>query len=137
VVCAPSREILPHIFGNDSLRRIKTARVETFQYATLTAQRSAISDINPFNPAELVNLVSGTNEIFGAYVTDTFSPNTLLHITAAARYNRSIETLNGYSLDTDVGDFGDGFDEPNPLFGNHTFVRVNPSLGFTVTPTMT
>src|SRR5262249_14135613 len=44
------------------------------------------------------------------------------------------ETLFGYSLNTDVGDFDDGFNEPQPLAADHTFTRVNPSIGFTVTP---
>ena len=48
---------------------------------------------------------------------------------------RNTETLNGYSVDTDVGDVGAGFDEPSPLAGDHTFSRVNPSIGFTFTPT--
>ena len=51
------------------------------------------------------------------------------------RYNSNTETLDGYSVDTDVGDVGSGFDAaPAPLSGDHTFSRVNPSFGFTVTP---
>ncbi len=107
---------------------------QTFQYATLTPQRTAISNVNPFNPAEIVNSLSGGNKIFGVYFTDTYSPNDLLHFTAAARYNRNTETLNGYSVDTDIGDFGDDFNEPDELIEDHTYSRVNPSFGFTVTP---
>ncbi len=107
---------------------------QSFQYATLTAARTAISNANPFNPAATVNSLSGANKIFGIYVTDTFSPSTLLHLTAAARYNRNTLTLNGFSLDTDVGDFGSGFGTADTLIENHTYTRVNPSLGFTVTP---
>jgi outer membrane receptor protein involved in Fe transport len=108
--------------------------VQSFQYATLTPQRTAISNVNPFNPAETVNSLSGGNKILGIYITDTFSPNTLLHITAAARYNRNTLTLNGLSVDTDVGDFGGGFNTAEILLENHTYTRINPSLGFTVTP---
>jgi outer membrane receptor protein involved in Fe transport len=61
----------------------------------------------------------------------------LLHVTLAARYNRSTESLDGYSVDTDVGDAGAGFDQASPLTGDHTFTRLNPALGFTVTPTDT
>jgi outer membrane receptor protein involved in Fe transport len=107
---------------------------QTFQYATLTPERTAISNINPFNPAQTVNSLSGGNKIFGLYFTDTYSPNDLWHFTAAARYNRTTLTLNGFSLDTDVGDFGEGFDEADQLVENHTYTRVNPSFGFTVTP---
>jgi outer membrane receptor protein involved in Fe transport len=107
---------------------------QNFQYATLTPERTAVSNVNPFNPAETVNSLSGSNKIFGIYVTDTFSPNSLLHFTASARYNRNTEVLNGYSVDTDIGDFGDSFNQANALVENHTYSRVNPAFGFTVTP---
>jgi len=68
------------------------------------------------------------------YATDTLSPNALLHLTLSVRYNRSTETLDGYSVDHDVGDFGAGFGATHPLSGDHTFSRLNPSFGFTVTP---
>jgi outer membrane receptor protein involved in Fe transport len=108
---------------------------QTFQYATLTPDRSAISNINPGNPAVTVNALGGVNEILGVYLTDTLSPSSLLHFTASVRYNRSHETLNGFSVDTDVGDAGDGFNEPVPLSGDHVFIHVNPAFGFTMTPT--
>jgi outer membrane receptor protein involved in Fe transport len=107
---------------------------QTFQYATLTPERTAISNMNPGNPAVTVNSLSGVNEILGIYLTDTFSPSSLLHFTGSIRYNRSHETLNGFSVDTDVGDAGDGFNEPIDLLEDHVFVRVNPAFGFTVTP---
>jgi outer membrane receptor protein involved in Fe transport len=107
---------------------------QNFQYATLTPERTAVSNVNPFNPAETVNSLSGSNKIFGIYATDTFSPNSLLHFTASARYNRNTEVLNGYSVDTDIGDFGDSFNQANALIENHTYSRVNPAFGFTVTP---
>jgi outer membrane receptor protein involved in Fe transport len=69
------------------------------------------------------------------YLTDTISPSKLLHFTASARYNSNTETLNGYSVDTDVGDVGSGFDVASPLVGDHRFSRINPAFGFTVTPT--
>ena len=56
-------------------------------------------------------------------------------MTASLRYNRNTETLNGYSVNTDVGDVGSGFDEARPLFGDHTYSRLNPAFGFTLTPT--
>ena len=107
---------------------------QSFQYATLTAQRSTVAIEDPNNAAEVVNSVGGISKVLGVYVSDTLSPSSLVHVTASARYNRIQETLNGYSVDTDLGDFGDGFDEPNALYGNHTYDRVNPSLGVTITP---
>jgi len=107
--------------------------MQSFVYGTLTPDRSVVSTISPPNPFQTVNQVSGVNDIWGVYFTDTWSPSDLLHITVAARYNHSHETLNGYSLDTDVGDYPD-FDGSIPVSGDHVFNRLNPSVGFTVTP---
>lgn len=78
--------------------------------------------------------LSGVNKILGVYITDTLSPGKLLHLTASLRYNRSTETLDGYSVDTDVSDYGAGFDARSALNGDHAFSRLNPAFGFTVTP---
>ena len=110
--------------------------VQSFQYGAFAPDRTLIYLQNPLNNQTVISL-GGSNRIFGAYLTDTLSPRSWLHVTVAARYNRSTESLNGYSVDTDVGDAGDGFDEANPLTGDHTFSRLNPAIGFTVTPTET
>ncbi len=107
---------------------------QAFQYASLTPLRQTTAIADPFNPNQTVNSVAGTSKTLGVYFTDTLTPNSWLHITASARYNRINETLNGYSVDTDLGDFGDGFDEPDAVTGDHTYSRVNPALGFTLTP---
>jgi outer membrane receptor protein involved in Fe transport len=113
---------------------------QTIQYATLTDARTTEAIIDSNNPVETITSVGGTSKTFGVYATDTFSPNDLWHITAALRYNRITETLNGFSVDTDVSDVaGDdddagGFDTANPVFGDHTYSRVNPSIGVTFTP---
>jgi len=92
-----------------------------------------IYQTNPLNDETVISL-SGSDKILGVYLTDTFSPSKYLHINVAARYNRNSESLAGYSLDSDLDDYGDGFNEASPLVGNHTFGRLNPALGFTVTP---
>jgi outer membrane receptor protein involved in Fe transport len=107
---------------------------EAYQYGGLTPDRLLIYDVSPFNDETVISL-TGSNKIYGAYLTDTLSPSELLHFTASVRYNRNTETLNGYSIDTDIGDFGSGFNQPSVLTGDHTFSRVNPAFGFTVTPT--
>jgi outer membrane receptor protein involved in Fe transport len=107
---------------------------QAFQFGTLAADRTLIYDVNPLNNETIIAL-RGSNKIFGAYLTDTLSPNKLLHFTASVRYNRNTETLNGYSVDTDAGDIGSGFDEASPLMGDHAYSRINPAFGFTVTPT--
>jgi len=106
---------------------------QAFQFGELARDRTLIYDVNPVNN-ETVIALSGSNKIFGAYLTDTLSPSKRLHLTASVRYNRNTEKLNGYSVDTDTGDFGAGFDAARPLLGNHTFSRINPALGFTITP---
>jgi outer membrane receptor protein involved in Fe transport len=106
---------------------------QSYQYGQLSADRMLIYEASPFNDQTVVSL-SGDNRIYGVYATDTLSPNPLLHLTLSVRYNRSSETLAGYSADSDVGDFGAGFGATHPLNGDHTFSRLNPSFGFTVTP---
>lgn len=88
---------------------------------------------SPFNAPRSIS-VSGSDEILGAYLTDTFSPSTYFHVNAAARYNRNVETLAGGTFDRDLGDFGDGYGDRSPLTGEHVYSRVNPAVGFTYTP---
>jgi outer membrane receptor protein involved in Fe transport len=107
---------------------------QNFEYGMLAPNRTLIYDNNPFNNETVISLKGG-NKISGVYLTDTLSPSKLLHFTASVRYNNNTETLNGYSVDTDVGDAGSGFNEASALAGDHTFRRINPALGFTVTPT--
>ena len=89
---------------------------------------------SPFNAPTSIS-VSGSNRIFGAYLTDTFSPSAYFHVNVAARYNRNTEAIDGYSVDTDLGDFGDGYGEASPVRGNHVYSRLNPAIGVTYTPT--
>jgi outer membrane receptor protein involved in Fe transport len=107
---------------------------EAYQYGGLTSDRLLIYEPSPYNNETVISL-TGSNKIDGTYLTDTLSPSNLLHLTASVRYNRNTETLTGYSIDTDIEDYGSGFNEPSSLAGQHTFSRVNPSIGFTVTPT--
>jgi outer membrane receptor protein involved in Fe transport len=107
--------------------------LQSYQYGALAPDHTLIYLVNPLNDETVISL-SGNNMIFGAYLTDTLSPSDLVHFTASARYNRNTETLNGFSIDTDVGDVGQGFDQASPLSGSHTFSRVDPAFGFTLTP---
>jgi len=109
-----------------SLDRTRDQFAQSQQYADLTPQRSTAVIDSPFNPLQSVNSLYGTNQIFGVYFTDTLSPSALLHLVGSARYNRSAEVLNGYTVD-DSGN-------RNPITVDHSFRRLNPALGFTVTP---
>jgi outer membrane receptor protein involved in Fe transport len=104
--------------------------VQSYQYGELAANRTLIYEVSPYNDATVISL-SGSNRIWGAYLTDTLSPGPLLHLTASVRYSRSTETLDGYSRNTNIGP---GFNQPGSLAGDHTFSRVNGAFGFTVTP---
>ena len=107
---------------------------QMFRYGTLAADRTLMVELNALNDQTVISL-KGSNKIVGAYLTDTLSPSRLLHVTASMRYNRNTETLDGFSIDTDVGDVGSGFGAASPLAAAHTFSSVNPALGLTMTPT--
>jgi outer membrane receptor protein involved in Fe transport len=107
---------------------------QMFQFGALAPDRTLIYNNTAVNN-ETVIALNGSNKILGVYLTDTLSPSKLLHFTASVRYNRNTETLDGYSVDTDLGDIGSGFDQARPLGGDHSFSRINPALGFTLTPT--
>jgi len=112
----------------------ENAFVQSFLYGFFDARHLLDYVQSPFNEPTAIS-VGGSDKIFGAYVTDTFSPSAHFHMNIAARYNRSTETVDGYSVDTDLGDFGDGYGEPSPVTGDHVFVRLNPAIGVTYTPT--
>ena len=109
-----------------SLDRSRDRFAQTQQYAEFEPDRSTAAIASPFNPLQAVDSLYGTNQILGVYFTDTLSPSALLHLVASARYNRNAEVLNGFSLD-DSG-------KRNPITVDHSFHRLNPALGFTVTP---
>ncbi len=110
------------------------AFTQNFLYGAFAPDRMLEYLDSPLNNQTVIAL-AGSNRIFGTYFTDTLSPRPWLHLTLAARYNRNTETLDGYSIDTDVGDYGAGFDTASPVTGYHTFSRLNPSVGLTFTPT--
>jgi outer membrane receptor protein involved in Fe transport len=121
------------VFGAD-YSDARDSFAQSFQYGDFAPDRTLIYTASPLNNQTVISL-GGSNKIAGVYFTDTLSPNERLHLTASLRYNRNTETLNGYSVNTDVGDVGSGFGEASPLFGDHTYSRLNPAFGFTLTPT--
>lgn len=101
------------------------------QYRNLSEARATIPLDNPFNPVLDINGLAGQSLIYGAYVTDTLSPTDWLHLIASARYNRNKEKLNGHTFDADDPT------TPEAMTIDHGFNRLNPALGFTLTPTRT
>ena len=67
----------------------------------------------------------GKTQTWHVLATDTLSLNDYLHVTASARYNHT--KVNNY--DNISPEAGSG-----SLTGNHSFNRINPSLGLTLTP---
>lgn len=111
----------------------KNSFVQWFDYGFFAPNHFLTYQPSPSNGRNAIEL-RGSNRIFGAYVTDTWSPSGLLHFNVSARYNRNVESLLGDSVDTNIGDYGNGFGGSSPVSGNHVFSRINPALGFTVTP---
>ena len=110
------------------------AFAEANQFGGIGADHHLLYDISAYNNQTVISL-GGSNRILGAYFTDTISPSELIHINAAVRYNLNTETINGYSVDTDPADYGNGFGAPTSVSGDHSFARFNPAIGFTITPT--
>ena len=89
---------------------------QTEQDATITPQRTTAGDGDVEEDVSLF----GTERTYGIFATDTFSPLQVLHVTGSLRYNDTRVQLDDR--------FGTSLD------GNHGFRRINPALGFTVTP---
>src|SRR6202035_4179607 len=66
---------------------------QSFQYGALAPNHALLYYNSPLNDETIISL-SGSNKIFGLYVTDTVSPSDLLHFTASVRYTSNTETLN-------------------------------------------
>ncbi|MBV8911200.1 MAG: TonB-dependent receptor [Gammaproteobacteria bacterium] len=128
-----SRDLLAH--GNQAIigadySNSRDSFTQSYQYGALAADRFLVYEASPFNNEPVIGL-TGNNRIYGTYVTDTFSPHRLLHLTLSLRYNRSTETLAGYSVPTD---FGPGFNRANSLDAGHSFTRLNPAFGLSLNP---
>ncbi len=69
---------------------------ELTQYGGIAPDHQLVYEPSPYNDFPTGHSVGGSNKILGTYFTDTLSPSHLLHVTAAARYNRNPETIDGY-----------------------------------------
>ena len=76
---------------------------------------------------ETVNL-NGRSRTASIFATDTLSLNQYWHVTASARYNHTkVTNRDNHNLPGST----------ESLSGDHSFNRINPSLGLTLTPTET
>ena len=87
--------------------------------------------INLSNDVETETLLGGRSETASLFATDTFSINQLWHLTASARYNHTKVKNRDHLLNPT------GAADSASLSGDHSFNRINPSLGLTFTPTET
>jgi outer membrane receptor protein involved in Fe transport len=73
--------------------------------------------------------LKGKTQTWHILATDTMSLNNLIHLTASARFNRTeVDNVDKLILR------GVKQDDDGSLTGSHTFNRLNPSLGLTLTP---
>jgi outer membrane receptor protein involved in Fe transport len=82
------------------------------------------------NEIETAASLTGKTNNWHILATDTLSLNNMVHITASARYNR-VKVRNTDNL------VASGAKDPatdGDLSGNHSFNRLNPSIGLTLTP---
>ena len=84
--------------------------------------------INLQDTEETTNF-KGKTQTWHVLATDTLSMNDYVHLTASARYNHSkVNNVdNLFAINPEYNNGGN-------LSGNHTFNRINPSLGLTLTP---
>ena len=105
------------------------SNVEDMTFAQIRDQGNALffdssrSLINLGTIDQTVNL-HGKTRTYSVFATDTISLNDKFHVTAAARYN----TTN-VKNDDQINPTGDA-----SLSGNHTFNRLNPSIGAVLMP---
>lgn len=94
-----------------------------------SADRSAPSD----EPFEMETDVTGRNQYYGLYFTDTLSLNDKLHLTAAGRYNYiKVRIHDHMDPDGGTGKFVTGTTSDEV---EHHFNRFNPAIGLNYNPT--
>ncbi|HZP92152.1 MAG TPA: TonB-dependent receptor [Burkholderiales bacterium] len=99
-----------------SLDHGETDFTQFTQDASFSPDRGTLSSA----PINLTTQVIGTNNYYGAYLTDTFAMRDNLHLTASGRYNYA-----SVKLADQLG---------TALSGDHSFSRFNPAAGVTYEP---
>ncbi|MEO8780132.1 MAG: TonB-dependent receptor [Rhodanobacter sp.] len=104
---------------------------QTQQLAGLTPGRATVTNAFPYNdpdinPLQMVNDLAGYSDISGIYFGDTLSPSDLVHLTVSGRYDYTKVVLNGVTVPDDS--------PAVPIEVNHSFHRLDPAIGITITP---
>lgn len=129
-----------HAILGISASHTQNAFLQTQQFAGLTPGRATITTAFPYsdpdiNPLAMVNDLAGHTNISGLYFGDTLSPSDLVHLTLSARYDYTKVFLNGITVpDDDDDDDDDDAGLGVPIDVDHTYHRVNPAIGITITP---
>ena len=80
------------------------------------------------DPQETSTNFKGKTTTSSLFATDTFSVNDLIHVNAGLRYNYSRVNNKDFLVGTD------GYGATADAGGRHSFSRVNPTVGLTLTP---
>ncbi|QDF97841.1 TonB-dependent receptor [Azoarcus sp. DD4] len=97
---------------------------QTTEFGTINAGRG-VDGIGVFGDEGEVEL-RGVNRTWSVFATDTFSFNSVYHLTVSGRYNHT-RVENRDQLIPDRSN-------PESLTGDHSFRRFNPAIGLAITP---
>lgn len=106
-----------------------TAFSNNGQYATLDSTNGLVGVGNYLSQAD----IKSSNQRFGIYATSTFDATDKLAVTASARFDYAGLKLSGTSCTDNnaLCDLNAGVGPTTPVTGDHSYQRINPSLGFT------
>ena len=99
------------------------------QYAVLDSNNGLVGVGSYLSQAS----VKSTNTRMGLFATDTLDATERMAVTMSARYDYAAIKLSGTSCanDEDLCGFNPGSDTLTDVSGNHSYTRLNPSIGAT------
>jgi len=104
-----------------------TSFANSGQYATLDASNGMVGTGAFLSQAD----IKSNNQRYGIFATSTIDATDRLSVTASARFDYASLKLSGTScIDNDLCDLGAGIGQATAVTGEHTYQRLNPSLGF-------
>jgi len=105
-----------------------TAFTNRGQYATVDVSHGMVGAGDYVLQAD----IRSHNERFGLFATSTIDATDRLSVTASARYDFASVNLSGTScIDSVLCDLAAGQGQSTPVVGEHSYHRLNPSLGMT------
>jgi outer membrane receptor protein involved in Fe transport len=113
-----------------------TSFANSGQYATLDSTNGMVAASAFMSQAD----IKSSNQRYGIFATSTIDATDRLAVTASARFDYASLKLSGTScIDNDLCDLNAGIGLATAVTGEHSYQRLNPSLGFTylVAPDLT